>query len=42
MLMVTNKSPEALIIGGDLNLYINPLLDKYKGKATNLSKHVNC
>ena len=35
---LTNNSPEALIIGGDLNLYINPLLDKYKGKETDLSQ----
>ena len=35
---LTNNSPEALIIGGDLNLYVNPLLDKYKGKETDLSQ----
>ena len=35
---LNNNSPEALIIGRDLNLYINSLLGKYNGKETDLSQ----
>ena len=33
-----NSASDTCIIGGDLNLYIDPLLDKHEGKNTDLSQ----
>ena len=35
---LSNSASDTCIIGGDLNLYINPLLDKHEGKNTDHSQ----